>query len=228
MGFADSGWKISNGVVTYPATLDPWIAYRFIIESIYDGHLPVTRIIGYAYRTDSLKKMVTGRSMLERNKDCLDDKMTIVSNLSKILLLNYSGTRVATSAVDGVMKVSSMDFMYSKKKIEVLSTTDYILRSSTVATLDLAVNKCTGYRDAQYNYNKIKSSSKTTSNTRYLPMFSYHNIIDYVNVLPPVNGQIRLMYNFGMTDEYLTAMFEDMFTLRPDTVWCSNYAEVFK
>lgn len=228
MGFKDNGWSINNGLVTPPPGLDTWTAYRFILEAIYDGHLPVTRIIGYDYRTDSVRKATRGGGILERNKGCQDDRMTIVANLSKIVLLDFSGYKTRTAEVDGVMTLSNAHFSYSKKPIVALSTKDYILTSTTKATLDLVVNKCTDYRDASYNYTKIQEVSSTSSKTRFLPMFSYHNIIDFVRVLPLDGNKIQLSYLYGMTDDYLVRMFEDLFTMKLDKEWCTKFSEVLK
>jgi hypothetical protein len=226
MGFCDSGWAIIDGVVTYPSNIDPFTAYRFVLEAIYDGHLPVTRVIGYDYITPGARKSHTGSGMVERFKDCLEDRMTIASNLSKLLFLDTSYSKARTDSVDGELRVSNTRFTYSYNELKVISTEDYILKSACEAALELVLNKSTGFRDAGFNFDRVQSLSRSSSKTRYFPLYSYHNIIDFVRVLPPVNGVIKLHYKYGMNDQYLINMFEEMFAMKPDKDWLANYPEV--
>ena len=46
MGFIDTGWSLSDGVITIPEWANKWAAYRFILEAINDGHIPTARLIG--------------------------------------------------------------------------------------------------------------------------------------------------------------------------------------
>lgn len=239
MGFTDSGWSIRDGVVTPPPGMPIELAYRFVLEAIYDGHLPVTKVIGFYVRHNSVSK--SAKAMVERNKACLDDQMTIATNLSKLLVLNFGLNirKLSTTAAVGEMRVSNVDFQYSKEKIAVLSTADYLLTSHSETAIDMIINKSCGYKDASYNHKIILDNSalvragasirSSAAKTRYLPLFSYHNIIDFVNVIPPQPGQstLRLMYYFGMNDIFLTCMFEDLWQT-PDIKWKSRYSEVFK
>lgn len=238
MGFTDSGWSIRDGVIIPPSGLPIEKAYRFVLEAIYDGHLPVTKVIGFYVRHNSVSK--SSKAMVERNKACIDDQMTIATNLSKLLVLNFGMNirRMTTTSIKGAMTVSNTDFVYSKEKIAVLSTGDYLLTSYSETSVDVVINKSTGYRDASHNHKIILDNSalvrtganirQSSAKTRYLPIYSYHNIIDFVNVLPPQPGQntLKLMYYYGMNDIYLTCMFEDLWQT-PDIKWKSMYPEVF-
>lgn len=226
MGFIDSGWQIINGVIAPPSNINPWRAYKFIQEAIYDGHLPVTRIIGYSIRVDKQKKSARSERILERDQSCADDRLTIASNLSNVLLMDYVSPRAHTDSYQGLMTVSNANFSFSKQPIIALSTKDYIVRSLEKVCFDMVLSTSTGYRDANENFEKIMKSRSVVSKTRYFPMFSYHNIIDFINVLPFVDNKIEVRYSYGMNDTYLTIMFEKLWENRTDKDWCSNYQEI--
>lgn len=218
--FNEAGWRIENARVYYPSTVTKQMAYKFVLEAIYDGHLPVTRVIGYNPVTPTVSKSET-QHMLSRSPDSLDDKMSIVSNLSKILIIDAGTFKPSTQAAVGEINVGNMGLMYSAQPLRVLSTGHYIMTSTAESSLNLVVNCDTQFRDAQYNYNVIMGVAKTREKSRYTPMMSYHNIIDYVNILPPVQSDesIHLMYNYGMTDEYLTLFFNRLFNTETDIEW---------
>lgn len=230
MGFLDTGWLISGGIIVPPAHVDPWTAYRFVQEAIYDGHLPVTRIIGYHITTSKSAKTARSSRIIERDQNCADDRLTIASNLSNIVLIDYAAPKAHIEEHSGIWNVSAVDFTYSRKKLNVLTTQDYMLTSLTGVSLDLALQTNTGYRDANENYERIMSSRASTTatmRTRYFPLFSYHNVMDFVSVLPyDGSGTIVLRYYFGMNDNYLLQMFEQLFEKKPDVEWCRGYQEI--
>lgn len=226
MGFLDSGWSIANGRVLAPSKYDPWTAYRFILEAIYDGHLPITRIIGYHVTTSNSARTARSSRIVERDQNCADDRLTIASNLTNILFVDYTKPKAHVEEHTGVMRVSEIEFTYSRKPIPVLTTQDYMLTSLAGVSMDLTLSTSTGYKDANENYTKIMSSKIAVSRTRYFPLFSYHNIIDFVKVLPFTGKDIILRYEYGMTDAYLTEIFEQLFIMKLDNNWCSKYREI--
>lgn len=229
MGFTDRGWKISGGIVVPPADIPIEKAYQFILEAIYDGHLPVYRIIGFNYSSSKINKTTSGEEAVQRYKGCLDDRMTLVANLSKILLLRVTGSKPKTAAMCGTMTVDNMNITYSNKPIIALSPSQAVMRTHIMSRLEFVINKSTGYKDAAHNFGQIMAinganrNGKVTPKTRFMPMYSYHNIIDFVRVFPLMDNTIRLAYDYGMNDEYLTELFEDLATMKCDPTWLQNY-----
>lgn len=230
MGFFSSGWAIKDGVVTIPNGIDPWVGYRFILEAIYDGHLPVTRVIGYHINTSSANKRLRESRIFERDQNCADDRLTIAANLSHLLVLDYNTTLLHTEIAKGVIKVSNTVFTFSRHPVLVLSSRDYIVTALNELSLDLVVSTATGYSGADVNYKKImEQRGGRTAKTRYFPVYSYHNIIDFVSVLPFAGGnQIRLRYKYGVTDDVLMQMFECLFSSTETGEWHTKYREVLR
>lgn len=228
MGFLDSGWLITNGMVVYPENIDPRVAYKFVHEAIYDGHLPITKIIGYHIMVDNKKKSVRSERILERDQSCADDRLSVASNLSKIIVMDYTSPRAHSAQVKGLIDIHNIAFQFSQRRIPILSTHEKILTALDTASLDVMLSTSTGCRDANENFEKIMGTKLTTSRTRYFPIFSYHNIMDFVRVLPFNGTLVQLRYDCGMTDEYLTTVFEKLFELKPDKEWCKKYQEILR
>lgn len=228
MEFRESGWLINNGEVTFPSGLDPIVAWHFVQEAIYDGHLPVVRAIGYRLNTDSSANIHKNGSMLDRFQSCAEDRMSLVANFSNLLFIVDPAVKmVRAREFTGVLQASNAVFTASAKPIKVLSTRDVLMTALEEASLDLSVALGTGYQSADINYDKIRQANPRRAKTSIFPMYSYHNIMDFVRVFPYVgDGKIRLHYKYGMTDDVLTSMFERLFELKLDKEWCSQYKEV--
>lgn len=237
MGFIENGWKVSNGVVTPPLGMDMWMAYKFIQEAIYDGHLPVNRIIGFYAATGTAPRSARGARIIERDQNCAEDNFTIAAHLSKVLILDYDAKSpvIHTSAIKGELTVSNVDWTSSTRKLRVLSSHPYIMRALGPAAIDAIFATGTGYVSADENFETIikvlakRSGEKKrkVSRTRYFPIFSYHNIIDFVKVLP-FTGEIRLRYEHGFEDSDLVLLFEKLFEKGISDSWSENYSEVLK
>lgn len=217
------GWKIQNGIVTYPENIDPKKAYRFLLEAVYDGHLPVTRVIGYTLVTAKINKSSSGKGMFSRSPSGLDDKMSIVSNVSKLLIIEDNIKKPSSKATIGEVNIDNVVLQYSMKPLTVLSTGHYIMSNTEETSLEFVVNCCTGFRDAQYNYNQIMKVSNTEARSRYTPMPSYHNIIDFVSIRPlDDSGVLKLHYSHGMKDEYFRIIFDRLFKGVYADDWAKN------
>ena len=221
------GWKIENGVITYPSYLDMYTAYRFVLEAIYDGRIPVTKIIGYTFVTANIKKQSAGKDMFSRSPGGLDDKMSIIANVSKLVLMRDGIFKPSTRAQAGEVTIHNMDLTYSQEPCITFSTGEYIMSNTVETSLEMVASCDTGYRDAQYNYNQIMKVARAKTKSRYTPMPSYHNIMDFVQVVPPVNdGKLRLHYKYGMTDEYFRILFNRLFSLLNNNEWAVKFKEV--
>lgn len=225
MDFLERGWKLERGTISIPPNLDKWKAYKFIQEAIYDGHIPVTKVIGYYPSTSGASRSARASRVLERDQNCAEDRFSIAANLSKVLIIGYDYKAIHTESVTGVMTVDNAGWNSSKKAVTVLSPEQYILRALKDVSLDMVVKTNTGYVSADENYESIMKSRARVSKTRYFPIHSYHNIIDFVKVLP-FNGQdIRLRYSFGMNDAYMIILLNKLFE-SGDSDWLDGYKEV--
>ena len=237
MGFIENGWTVSNGIVTTPSGIDMWIAYKFIQEAIYDGHLPVNRIIGFYATTGTAPRSARGARIIERDQNCAEDNFTIAAHLSKVLILDYDAKSpvLHTSAVKGELTVDNLEWTSSARKLRVLSSHPYIMRALGTAAIDAIFTTGTGYISADENFETIMKvltkrsgeKKRKVSRTRYFPVFSYHNIIDFVKVLPFM-GEIRLRYEHGFTDADLVLLFEKLFEKGVTDSWSENYSEVLR
>lgn len=226
MGFINTGWSIRDGIIHIPEHIEPWLGYRFILEAIYDGHLPVTRVIGYHLTTSKKAPSVKDSRLIDRDRNCIDDRLTIASNISKLLVMNYTVPRMHSMVSSGELKPSTAQFLFSQKEIPVLSPQDYILTAVNEVKAEFVLSTATGYQDANANFARLMQSKAVVSKTRYFPLFSYHNISDFIRVLPPEGRTIKLRYLYGMTDAYLLEMFEMMFEVKGKGAWYKNYEEV--
>lgn len=228
MGFLESGWSIFNGEVTFPVGLDPLRAWHFVHEAIYDGHLPVVRAIGYSLNTPTKANIVKSGGVLERFQNCAEDRMSLVASFSSLLfLVSSAAKRVRVDEHVGVLSVSNAMFTESAKPVTVLSTRENLMTALAPVSVDIAVSPGTGYVSADINYERIRQRNTRIAKTRMFPMYSYHNIIDFVSVLPyRGDGKIRLRYTYGMTDSILMGMFMELFEEKPDKDWCGMYKEV--
>lgn len=188
----------------------------------------MTRVIGYHLTTSKKAPSVKDSRLIDRDRNCIDDRLTIASNISKLLVLNYTVPRMHSMVSSGTLKPSSSQFLFSQKNIPVLCTQDYILTAVNEVKAEFVLSTATGYQDANVNFAKLMQSKAVVSKTRYFPLFSYHNIVDFVRVRPPEGRTIRLHYMHGMTDEYLLEMFELLFETKGKDSWYKKYEEVLQ
>lgn len=229
MGFFESGWFIGNGEVTIPSNIDPIRAWHFVQEAIYDGHLPVVRAIGYSLNTPSKANIVKSNgNVLNRFQNCAEDRMSLVASFSNLLfIVPATAKRVRVDEHVGVLLASKAVFTESAKPVTVLSTRENLMTALETVSVDLAVHTSTGYVSADENYRRIQQRNPHIAKTRMFPMYSYHNIIDFVSVIPYTgDGKIHLRYKHGMTDSILMNMFVDMFNDCSDKEWAGQYEEV--
>ena len=161
---------------------------------------------------------------------CAEDGMTLAKNLSELLVCDYSVPRMIVDAKKEVVTLNNAVFQYSKRNIKVLYPRDRIFTSIEPATLQMVLNADVGIRGADYNYNVLrKTTATTTSNvTRYFPIFSHHDLVDYVRVLPFDGQKINIRMRNGMPADILSDMFEQLFTRTIDDPWRGNYEEILK
>lgn len=222
MGFVDSGWSLNNGIVTAPAGSNKWAAYRLILEAIYDGHIPITRVVGYHISSSTLVKNARGSRIFERDINSADDRLTIAANLSELLIPGYPGEQIHTLPLEGRVTIDKLKVMVSQKEIPVLSSNEYILTTISAINLDLALSESVGYKNADYNYDIIlKQRGGRVSKTRFFPIYSYHCLVKFIRVLP-FDGTIRLVYRHGMSDAILLPMLEKMFTWSESKIWLAD------
>lgn len=203
------------------------LAWNFVHQAIYDGHLPVTRAIGYHLTTTSSASNTQAMAVLKRFSNSAEDKMTLVASFSKLLFCGADNLkRVRLECDPGEVLVSKSTFLFSMKPIITLSTADYLFKALDVVNVDLAVATATGYVDPDVNFEKIMSDNKHISKTRMFPMFSYHSVIDFVTVIPPDGNIIRMLYRHGMTDEIMSVLFERLFAQGIKSDWHMRYKEI--
>lgn len=220
----ENGWTLDNDILIPPESLDSKVAWRFIQQSIYGNHIPVTRVIGYNIVTGKIRKRV---SIFNRDMDLADDKATVAYSLGTLLPVTDKN-KVSIMKFQGTLRLDNMIMTYSNKFIKVLGTEEYLLTTlGPPVGMSLVLRTGFGYKDVGDNTDYIEGLESSITRRRVFTIPSYHSIIDFVNVIPYMGEPfIKLRYMHGMNEEIFSGYLKDLFE-KPRLEWKMQNKEVY-
>lgn len=220
-----SEWSFVGDVVIPPQGLDVRQAHKFIFEALLDGHIPVIKPIGYTINSGG-----SGGSnkLFERDNSCLENRIDIASSLMAFTFYGLTTTTIRTARLTGDFNVftnNKAKFIIGTREIDTYFTTvGHVYTSTRDMELVIKLREDVGFHDTGSNYTHsiqeiqsplVDTGRARSTKSRYLPLQSYHCLIDYARVTPyDGDGIIHIRYYNGMTPELLSKLFTHMFEIK--------------
>lgn len=166
--------------------------YDFLFELILDSHLYVTKIIGFQIENRSGKSRAG--TYIARNMQIGESYAEMMNNLQDKVFLDVTTPIIKVDVSCGIVRPADMPCKTLYKR-------DYICRVlDSECTLVLKLATDCGY--------KIMEDTSKQLDSKFFPMNTYFNIMDYVRIIPKVNSykDIELRYYNGMSADTLKSM----------------------